>query len=72
VLDCEIIYILLITEHNGDISPEKKHIYKRACTVKDVNTDECFKVNCLRKWKYQPVNNPFGFQQLRKAVEITV
>jgi hypothetical protein len=22
VLDCTVIYILLITEHNGDVSPE--------------------------------------------------
>jgi hypothetical protein len=27
VLDCEIIYILLITEHNGDVSPENYAFY---------------------------------------------
>jgi hypothetical protein len=52
--------MLLIIEHNGDVSSEK-NTYEWACTKKNVNTEECFEVQCVKKWKKQPVNNPFGF-----------
>ena len=38
MLDCAIIYILLIIEHNGDVSPENKSLNFRGLTEKDFET----------------------------------
>jgi hypothetical protein len=40
VMDCAIIYILMITEHNGDVSPEnstfKIHYYRNSKSDRNV------------------------------------